>query len=236
MRLLVTRPQPDASETAKRLAALGHAVEVAPMMEIAFSPEPAGFGVPAALLVTSRNAVRALERWPAAGAWRAVPVYAVGETTAALARAAGFDDVRAGPGDVTALADLVRADFDRDAGAILYPAARDQAADVAAMLTGFTVITVEAYRGVAATRIEEEIARAIRSTAIDGVLFYSRRTAAIFAELVAAANLGEGLARAVFFALSATVAEALAGLRPAEVRVAARPDEESLFSLIPPPA
>jgi len=235
MRLLVTRPEPDASETARRLCALGHSVDVAPMMEIAFSPEPAALGAPAALLLTSRNAVRALEGWPSATAWRGLPVYAVGETTAALARAVGFNDVRTGAGDVTALAELVRADFDRGAGAILYPAARDRVADVAAMLAGFTVKTVEAYRAVAATRIEEDIASAIRSAAIDGALFYSRRTATIFAELVEAAGLGAGLERTILFALSAAVAEALARLRPAEVRVAERPDEESLIALIPPP-
>jgi uroporphyrinogen-III synthase len=235
MRLLVTRPQPDASETARRLVALGHAVEVAPMMEIAFSPEPAGLGAPAALIVTSRNAVRALEDWPSARAWRGLPVYAVGETTAGLAREAGFRDVRVGAGDVAALADLVRADFDTHAGAILYPAARERAADAAAMLAGYTVDTVKAYHAVAATRLEETTADAIRAAAIEGALFYSRRTAAIFAELVEAAGIGAGLEKTILFALSATVAAALQRLGAKETRVAARPDEESLFALIPPP-
>ncbi len=81
--------------------------------------------------------MRALEGWPSARAWRGLPAYAVGGTTAALARAAGFRDVRTGAGDVAALADLVRADFDAGAGTILYPAGRDRAADVAAMLAGF---------------------------------------------------------------------------------------------------
>lgn len=233
MRLLVTRPEPDASETAERLRGLGHTVVIQPMMRIAFSPEPARLPAPAAILFTSRNAVRAVEHWSAAGAWRRLPAYAVGKATAALARDIGFTDVRVGSGDAAALTDLVRADFDK-AGAILYPAARDRSADVAGMLAGFNVLTVEAYRGVAATRIDDAIAAAIRSATIDGVLFFSRRTAAIFADLVSAAGVALNLRRVTFFTLSAAVAEPLARLQPAEIVIAARPDDDSLVALIPP--
>ena len=236
MRLLVTRPEPDANETAGRLRALGHTVLIAPMMRIAFAPEPAGLAPPAALLLTSRNAVRALERWPSADAWRRLPAYAVGGATAALARDTGFTDVREGGGDAAALANLVRADFDKATGQILYPAGRDRSADVAGTLAGFTVTTVEAYRAVAATQLDPTIAAAIKSATIDGALFFSRRTATILADLVNAAGVGEGLRRAVFFALSAVVAEPLVGLQPADIAVAARPDEESLLALVPPAA
>lgn len=234
MRLLVTRPQPDADETAGRLRALGHAVLVAPMTRIALSPEPANLTAPAAVLLTSRNAVRALQGWPSADAWRRLPAYAVGGATAALARDIGFTDVHEGNGDAAALAKLVRADFAKAAGQILYPAGRDRSADLAGMLAGFTVTTVEAYRGIAATQLDHTMATAIKSAAIDGGLFFSRRTATIFADLVNAAGVGEGLRRAVFFALSAAVAEPLAHLRPADIAVAARPDEESLLALVAP--
>lgn len=236
MRLLVTRPEPDASETAGRLRELGHAVLVEPMMRIEFSPEPAGLAAPAAILLTSGNAVRALERWPSAAAWRRFPVFVIGRATAAQARNIGFTDVRTADRDAATLADLVRAEFDKAAGQILYPAARDRSADMAAMLAGFMVETVEAYRGIAATSLDEAVASAIASARIDGVLFFSRRTAAIFADLVKAAGVGAGLRRAVLFALSAAVAEPLARLQPATIRVAAQPDEESLLALIPPPA
>jgi uroporphyrinogen-III synthase len=163
MRLLVTRPEPDASETAGRLRELGHAVLVEPMMRIEFSPEPAGLAAPAAILLTSGNAVRALERWPSAAAWRRFPVFVIGRATAAQARNIGFTDVRTADRDAATLADLVRAEFDKAAGQILYPAARDRSADMAAMLAGFMVETVEAYRGIAATSLDEAVASAIAS-------------------------------------------------------------------------
>ncbi len=234
MHLLVTRPEPDASETARRLKALGHVVDVAPMMTTVFAPQPGRLAAPAALLLTSGNAVRALERWPAAKAWRQLPVYAVGQATAALARGAGFADVRVGAGDAAALAELMRADLDPGAGTILYPAAHDRAADLGAMLAGFSLETVEAYSAVAATRIENGTADLIRSGAVEGALFFSRRTAAVFVGLIERAGLRDGLRATVLFALSGAVAEPLAGLGAAAVRIAARSDEDGLVALIPP--
>jgi uroporphyrinogen-III synthase len=202
------------------------------MLTIAFAAEPVDMPVPTAILFTSRNAVRAVARWQTASAWRRVTVYAVGAATAALAREAGFADVRIGDGDAAALSDLVRADFDTPAGPMLYPAARERSADMAAMLPGFDVVTVEAYHGTAATRLDEAFRVAIASSAAEGALFFSRRTAAIFADLVVVAGIAGGLKRTRFFALSDAAAEPLARLRPAEILVAPRPDEDSMIELI----
>ncbi|WP_298213574.1 uroporphyrinogen-III synthase, partial [Acidocella sp.] len=80
MRLLVTRPEPGASATARRLAALGHSPVLLPCLAI--TPLPARLSErPAALIVTSGQAVPAL---PARLA--GVPVYAVGDATAARLR------------------------------------------------------------------------------------------------------------------------------------------------------
>ncbi len=232
MRLIVTRPEPDASETAGRLRALGHSVQVAPMMWIEWAPQPTGLVAPAAIALTSRNAVRALADWPSAQGWRRLPVYAVGEATAALARAGGFGDVRVGDGDAAGLVRLVRADFDKTAGAILHPAGRDRSADLAQMLAGFTVTTVEAYRAVAVPALDPATVEAIASSAVDGVLFFSRRTAAIFADLVEAAGIAKGLAGTTLFALSQAVAAPLVRLRSAAIKTAARADEDSLMATI----
>jgi uroporphyrinogen-III synthase len=234
VRLLVTRPQPDAAETAARLVELGHEVLVQPMMRIAFADAPAGLSKPAAILFTSRNGVRALGRWPQAGGWRHLPVYAIGPATGAFAAQAGFADVRTGSGDAVALAGLVRRDLDPAAGTLLYPAARDRAVDPGAILdaAGYTVATVEAYRGIAADQLDADIVAAIRARRLDGILFLSRRTAAIFADLTGKAGVREGLASATLFALSEAVAASLNDLGAAEIRVAPHPDEEALIALV----
>ena len=232
MHLLVTRPQPEADDTARRLIELGHTVVVEPLLSVVFAGPPTGLSEPAALVVTSRNGVRALARWPRAADWRARPVFAVGEMTAEAARGAGFDDVRAGSGGGAALAGLVQASLAAGAGPIVHPAARDRdgALEAALRSAGYDVRAVEAYRAEPARALSPSLGHALERGDIDGALFYSRRTAEIFRELVA----GRPMRLERLFALSEQVAAPLAGLGP-DVAIARKPDEASLLALIPAP-
>lgn len=234
LRLLVTRPEPDAGETAARLRTLGHDVFVQPILRAEFFPPPVDLPEPAAIVFTSRNAVRAVERWPAAMDWRSRPAFAVGRETAALARAAGFGEVHPGDGDAAALAERIAADFDAASGAILYPAARHRATDLESRLAamGFAVTTVEAYRMLAAESFDEDIAALLRGRQIEGALFFSRRTSDGFRNLVEAAGLADAVSGVVYYALSDAAAEPLRGLG-ARIFVASRPDGESLLALLP---
>jgi uroporphyrinogen-III synthase len=234
VRLLVTRPEPEASDLATRLRAQGHTVLLAPLTRIVFAPEPDGLAAPAAIAVTSRNGVRALASWQAAKAWRGVTLYAVGAATTAAAREAGFPDVRSAAGDAAALAALIRDDFDPAAGSILYAAARDRTVELAAVLPGVSVTTVEAYAAEAVSRLDADVVDALRAGAIDGVLLFSRRTAEIFADLTFAAGVQRMLAQTRLYALSAQVAQPLAPLRPAPILVASQPNEAGLLALVNP--
>jgi uroporphyrinogen-III synthase len=235
MRLLVTRPEPDASETAARLKGMGHEVIVQPMLAVVFEPPPAELA-PGSLVFTSRNAVRALLAWPDAAGWRRLPAFAVGAETAALLRDAGFRDVRVAGGDAEALIGLVAAEMPAALGTLLYPAPRDQAADLAGRLSaqGFRVARVEAYRTEPASRLDEEVVAALRGNRIDGALFFSERTATAFARLAAEAGLTDALRRVTCFALSPRTAAPLAGMT-GDMRIAPRPDAASLLALVPAP-
>ena len=59
------------------------------------------------IIVTSANAVRAVQSDLAKSPLLKLPLFAVGERTAAAASAAGFAKVRSADGDATALRDLV---------------------------------------------------------------------------------------------------------------------------------
>ena len=230
MRLLVTRPEPDASATAGRLRALGHEALVYPLLSVEFA-EPPPTPQPAALMFTSRNGVRAVERWPAAVAWLDLPVFTVGDATAAVAEAAGFRRVKSAGGDWRALADLVIAHLPADSGALLYPAGADRTLGIEARLSaaGFDLCVVEAYRMPVAKSLPIPVRRRLREGTLDGVLLYSTRTAAVFHELVAGED---ALARnVVLYVISAQAAAALAGLG-SPLRVAERPDEDSLLALL----
>lgn len=103
-RLLVIRPEPGCTTTVASARALGLEAEGFPLFEMRplawEAPEITGFD---ALLIGSGNAIR--HGSPAISAYRALPVHAVGETTAREAREAGFADVRSGVGGLQAMLD-----------------------------------------------------------------------------------------------------------------------------------
>lgn len=101
-RLFVLRPEPAASATVERARALGLDAIAAPLFRI----DPVAWDVPDAaafdaLLLTSSNAV--LHGGAGLEMLRGLPVHAVGEATAATARAAGFDIASTGNADVQRL-------------------------------------------------------------------------------------------------------------------------------------
>ncbi|HEX8240618.1 MAG TPA: uroporphyrinogen-III synthase [Allosphingosinicella sp.] len=105
MKLLVLRPEPGASETAERARAIGLDPVVAPLFAIiAVAGPPIKAGRFDAVLLTSANGAR-----HAPSGLANLPCFAVGESTAAAARAAGFADVRTGPCDGAAAAAMMAA-------------------------------------------------------------------------------------------------------------------------------
>ncbi len=102
--LLILRPEPGASATAKRARALGLTALVRPLFMVApmpwDAPDPARFD---AVLLTSAAAIRA--GGDAVQRYRDLRVFAVGAATAQAARDAGFRTVTPGAGDA---ADMVR--------------------------------------------------------------------------------------------------------------------------------
>src|SRR5690606_35988892 len=102
MRVLVTRPQPDASRTAAILESLGHEVMVDPLLNL----EPMVTEMPAgpfdALAATSANAMRIAATLSGVDALRDLPLFPVGTHTACAASEAGFMDVRDADGDAAA--------------------------------------------------------------------------------------------------------------------------------------
>src|SRR5262249_30260001 len=108
MAVLVTRPLPDGATTAADLRAQGFEVVAAPMLRF----EPFGFDAEAetpygGIIVTSANALRAIEAQLAGSPLLKLPLFAVGERTAAVAHAAGFKKIVSADGDAAALRDLV---------------------------------------------------------------------------------------------------------------------------------
>jgi uroporphyrinogen-III synthase len=233
MQVLVTRPRPDADETARRLAAAGHEPVIAPLLDVVFEPDAVldldgvqGF------LVTSANGARALG---AATARRDLSVHAVGDASAAAARAQGFEEVTAAGGDVGTLAAQVTGICTPGAGPLVHVAGTVTAGDLAGELagSGFDVRRAVLYRADAAETLPDTAVAALRDGSLGAVLLFSPRTAAAFAQLVRTAGVSEGCAGATACCLSRAVANAVRELPFREVRVAAHPDQDSLLACLP---
>ena len=245
MRLLLTRPRPEAERTAAALRAIGHEPVFAPVLEIETIPDASiGPGPFAAVLLTSGNAARALAEHPDRDRLVALDCFAVGSQTAAAARLAGFANVYSAGGDGGDLARLIgkhRAGEgqarERQAGGgdpLLYLAGDDRARDMAAELApyGLRLEIVVIYRAVAATTFAPDVAAALKAGDVDGVLHYSRRSTAIFIECVRAAGAEAAAAQLTHVCLSARASEPLAAINAKSILVAQQMDESAMLALV----
>jgi uroporphyrinogen-III synthase len=233
VRLLLTRPEPDAQRTAAALRAQGHDVIIAPLLRIQSAPEAQiGAGPWAAILITSANAAPAVAAHARVMQLRALPVFTVGRRSAEAMSATGFAEVTSADGNVSELASLVATRM-QPAARLLYLAGEDRSGDLAGDLRtrGFAVETVIIYRAIAATGLPLAAAQALAS-GIDGVLHFSRRSAEVFVDAARAAGVLESALQASHFCLSAQVAEPLAQAGASDIRVAEHPNEASLLALI----
>jgi uroporphyrinogen-III synthase len=234
MKVLVTRAEGDAEKLAARLAERGHQSVIESLLTIRFRPEAARSIEPfldgvQALLFTSANGVRAFADATKRRDFRA---FAVGDATAAAARAAGFADVISASGAVDDLAKLVIGRLKPKAGALFHAAASVTAGDLQGLLeaAGFSVRRAVLYEAVESERLSAATRGMIARREIDAALFFSPRSAATFVRL--AAGLDEGCKHMVAVALSSAVAEKLAPLPWRRIAVAAAPNESALLAAL----
>ncbi len=234
MRVLVTRGQPEADLLARKLTALGHEALLEPLLETkVLAGDPArlvgNLAGTQALLFTSANGVRA---FAALNGTRSLPVFAVGDSTAAAARTAGFAAIESADGNVEDLAALVARRLDPAAGSLFHGAARQLAGDLQGALeaAGFTLRRAVLYEAVAATALSESTAVALSGGQVDAIMFFSPRTAQTFVRLAQARALDSSLGQCSALCLSAAVAEKIEALSWAGVLVAERPTQDALLA------
>jgi uroporphyrinogen-III synthase len=227
LRVLITRPAVEAQALARRLEGLGHDVVIEPVLTIEPLPVALDLDGVQAIALTSANA------GPALGAARHLPVFAVGDASAAAARAAGCTRVESAGGDAASLARLIVASCRPEAGAILHLCGTEVRESLAEALSaaGFRIRRQEVYRARPAQALSAATCAVLRE-GIDAVLLFSPRTALIFAELIMRHGLERCLGGTDALCLSAAVADACRKLAWRCVRVAARPDRDALVDLL----
>lgn len=232
LRALVTRPREDAAELAEALAARGIEAVMEPLIDIRFRTEPApDLAGAQAVLCTSANGVRALARLSRE---RAIPLFAVGDATAARARTEGFTDVASAGGDVGDLARLARRRLRPGAGRLVHVAGSAVAGDLAGDLgaAGFTVDRLVLYEARPAAALSAATTHALAAGLIGFALFFSPRTAATFVRLADRAGVLDALDHTAAVSISAAADAALGRVGFRERRIAAAPNQSALLAAL----
>ena len=227
--VLVTRPEPGASETAARLTALGFRHVLAPATSIATRALSVR-GQPQAVLVTSGNALPAL---PAS--LHRLPLFAVGDATAARARKAGFGVVHSAGRDAAALAELVASRCAPSAGSLLLACGEGQGAALAADLRarGFGVLRRVAYAAHPADTLPVAARAALAERRVKAALFFSPQSARTFVTILQRDMPAEIVQGVEALAISPRTEAALRSLPWLRVRVASHPNQDELLTLLP---
>jgi uroporphyrinogen-III synthase len=232
LRALLTRPREDAESLVAALATRGVETLVEPLMEIRHrAPEALDLGGVQAILCTSANGVRGLAR---ASGERGVLLLAVGDATAACARAEGFGSVESAGGDVADLACLAGARLRPQDGPLLHVAGNVLAGDLVGLLRaqGFTIERRVLYEARAVAALSPAAVDSLRAGVIAFALFFSPRTAGIFARLAGVAGVGECCARVTAVSISGAADAALAGVPWHDRRIAERPNQPALLDAL----
>lgn len=222
-RVLVTRSEPGASETAERLTAAGYA----PIVEPVFTIEPVAAQLPDfdSLAFTSANGARAFAKLSPR---RDVPVFCVGARTAEAAREAGFTNVLSADADVEALAVLIN-DKAPKGSHVLHAGNEEARGDLTGRLrsAGHSASFAAIFRAIPVKAPGPVLSRHLAGTReFEAVLVHSPRAAAILAEFAAGSAATFDVA-----AMSAAAVAPLASLA-GRTEIAAHPDEQSLLSAL----
>lgn len=227
MRVLITRPLEDGEVIAATLAAAGHQPLLAPVLATRwFDGPPLDLSGTAAILATSANGVRALVRRTAR---RDIPIFAVGPQTKAEAEKNGFARIENADGDARTLAEAVPRWMEPGAGVLLHVCGEQNEGSLADVLTakGYA-LRREILYVVEALQLQAGAIAALQAQTLDAALFFSPRSARIFAEQT------EGLPLNTVTALciSPATAKVLPAERFAAVRVATKPNQDALLALL----
>lgn len=231
-RVLVTRPEPAASETANVLRERSFEPVILPLSRIAALPLTHDLPDCDVIAITSTNALRDI---PADALSHLLdrPCFTVGAKTASAARAIGFTHVESADGDATLLAARIITRC-RKGDRITYLTGRVRLPDFERMLlqAGFGVAVVETYDTYLRTPSTFEFEALRTGRPIDAALIYSAKAADAMQSMTARPELAETFWHTVHCCLSERIAMRLEGIEPQQIRVAVRPEEAAILDLL----
>jgi uroporphyrinogen-III synthase len=228
--VLITRPEPGASQTARTVTSLGLVPVVAPALAIVPAAEPIRLpGQFAATILTSSNAIAACPE-----ICRRRLAFAVGSATARRAQDAGFEQVIDANADADALPPLIDATIGARNQTLFLPSGRGQGGALSAALRarGWRVFRRIAYQADPVPALPEAAITALQAGKIRWALFFSSETARQFVRLARDAGVAETLIAVEAVSISERTAMALSALPWRHIHTAARPNQDAMLVLL----
>ena len=252
MHLLITRPEPDATAMRETLQAEGLSADVAPLLEIAVNmPDATLLKRASALVVTSRNGLRALEGFPGLTDLLARPLLVVGRATGVAARDLGFQDVSVGPATAKDLVPLIIAAWRNKIlpashaaklpeiaagmpGPVVHLSGDKISFDLAPPLAqaGIPLERTTVYSSQPAQQLPQNVAETLARSGYDAVILMSPLTADTYIDLVLERGLTAGARKAEYLCLSRGISERLVRLGAGKLKIARKPNIEEMVALI----
>ena len=225
--ILITRPEPDATEFAGRVKATGFEPIVCPVLRIEQLP----FALPdltkyQGFVFTSTNAVRLLP----SGLATSMPVYCVGDKTAGEAKRHGFTNITSAGGNAADLAVLLKTLPELAGKRLLHMRGVHVAGtDLKAMAE---IDGLDIYRTVRSENLSPLAVRAMKERRVNAVTLFSARTARTFVNLAQKHSLLETLSAIKLLCISEAVLQSVRTYGWAQTYTAATPDAPAMLGLI----
>lgn len=226
--VLLTRPLPQSREFAELLPSSLCEFIYAPLLEVqTVVPDwPPSKGLPEALIVTSARAFSALSH---EDRFKDIPLYAVGPRTAEEAKVCGFRSVIGPFETVQDLCAGVVANIPRFSR-LLYVRGEDIRMDLRAVLNGYPIDEVIAYKALPITVFPPEVVDVFPK--LHTLTLFSPRSGQILLNLLRKYELESACAQINLLSLSSSVLESVGSIPWKSAKVAEHPDSASMVSAL----
>lgn len=207
MRVVITRAENEAANMAGAIKAIGCEPLVAPMLEIKFDDVPINLNGVQGVVVTSSNAVRALEKGTEE---RDMPIYCVGPQTRKFAESLGFTNVKNSFGGVKNLPIFIGRETSPSKGPLLFLRGGNVAGNPIKELAqgGFRANALKVYGAGPVTTLPEEVrAEFEKSVVPEFATFMSIRTFKMFRGIMESEGLLPKLRDMIAICISPAVAD-----------------------------
>ena len=231
--ILNIRPAIDSQRDAVTLSRRGVASACLPVMEIVtLAPQLPNALEIAGLVFTSRHAVLAFVDAMDTADWWKMPVFAVGQATAAAARVAGFVCIFTGSGGGAGLVPAILQHVPVRQERILWPSAVDKSFDIASALTphGYDVQILDIYVARPRVNFTTNEMRPLDEGAVSGVIAMSSRSVQLFCKLLQEQGLDSRRTQITLIVGSQSIAD-LAGPGWRQIHVARKPRRSRLLAI-----